>query len=139
MEIKYNKAEQYDQVINLHKQIFNENNIGFFNNLQTKNYYKTFVATQGNKVVAYCIISEILDEAEIINIATDKDFRQHNIASNLLKYSLDNINAKTVFLEVSANNVAAKKLYEKCGFKAYATRKKYYGDTDAILMNLQKN
>ena len=133
MEIQYNKAEQYDQVINLHKQIFNENN------LQTKDYYKTFVATQGNKVVAYCIISEILDEAEIINIATDKDFRQHNIASHLLKYSLDNINAKTVFLEVSANNVAAKKLYEKCGFKAYATRKKYYGDTDAILMNLQKN
>ena len=139
MEIKYNKAEQYDQVINLHKQIFNENNISFFSNLQTKDYYKTFVATQGNKVVAYCIISEILDEAEIINIATDKDFRQHNIASHLLKYSLDNINAKTVFLEVSANNVAAKKLYEKCGFKAYATRKKYYGDTDAILMNLQKN
>ena len=97
------------------------------------------MSTHNKRVVSYCIISEIMDEAEVINIATDKDYRNKNIASELLKYSLENINAQKVFLEVASDNVGAKKLYEKCGFSQYAIRKKYYGDTDAILMSMQKN
>ncbi len=139
MEIKYQVATSFNQIIELHKQIFNEDNQTFFNNLQTKNYYKTFVATHKNNVIAYCIISEIAGEAELINIATVANFRKTSVATNLLNFALKNITAEVVFLEVSQTNIPAIKLYTKCGFINYGIRKNYYGDNDAILMKKQMN
>ena len=139
MEIKFKRTQNFADVINLHKQIFNEDNKSFFNSIQSKDHYKTFEATHNNKLIAYCIISDIGGEAEVINIATICEFRNQNIATKLLDYATDNINAKTVYLEVSHTNQPAINLYKKCGFKEYGIRKKYYGDTDAILMKKHKN
>ena len=76
MEIKYSKALDLQPVIELHKQLFNEDNQSFFNSIQTRDYYKTFIATHKSIAVAYCIISEIAGEAEIINIGTIKEYRK---------------------------------------------------------------
>ena len=122
----------------MHKQIFNEDNKVFFENLASKSYYKIFAATQENNIVAYCIISELGDEAELINIATKQEFRKNGIAKNLLTFAIDNTNASTYFLEVSTDNVAAIKLYNSVGFAEISRRKKYYGNTDAIIMRKQK-
>ncbi len=138
MEINFEKATRLDAVIELHKKIFEEDNKSFFESIQSRPYYKTFVASHNEELVAYCIISEIADQAELINIGTRQDFRNQNIASQLLSFAVNNIDAKEVFLEVSTTNTHAIKLYQKCGFVEYGIRKKYYGDTDAILMKLQK-
>lgn len=43
--------------------------------------------------------------------------------------------ANKIFLEVRKSNVAAARLYEKAGFKAFSVRKKYYDDgEDAVVM-----
>jgi len=138
MEIKFSKAENFAPIIELHKQLFNEDNQSFFNSIQTRDYYKTFVATHKSIAIAYCIISEIAGEAEIINIGTIQEYRGKNVATNLLNYALENINANVVFLEVSNTNEPAIKLYKKCGFTEYGIRKNYYGHSDAILMKKQK-
>jgi len=46
--------------------------------------------------------------------------------------------ATAAFLEVRSENSPAQALYEKCGFKAIATRPNYYTDPpeDAVVMSL---
>ena len=138
MEFKFFEAKKFDDVIALHKKVFHENNKEFFHNLKNKPYYKTFVATQGNTLVAYCIMSEILGEAELINIATDAAFRNMGVAKKLLSFALEKIDAHTCFLEVSTANDAAIKLYKSVGFEQISIRKKYYGEFDAIVMKRTK-
>ena len=138
MEIKCNKTTDFDGVIALHRQIFHEDNNMFFENLKTKNYYHVFVATHQNQIVAYCIISQIDNQAELINIATISGYRHRGIAKKLLSFAIDNLTAKEIFLEVSTNNDSALKLSGSVGFIEISRRKKYYGDSDAIIMKLQK-
>lgn len=139
MEINFYQTTTYDKVIQLHKEIFKENNQSFFESLASRDYYKTFVATQNDTLVAYCIISEIAGEAEIINVATIPSFRNQGVATQLLEYVINTIESKDIFLEVSTTNLSAIELYTKVGFVKYSVRKKYYGNTDAILMKLHKN
>jgi ribosomal-protein-alanine N-acetyltransferase len=46
-------------------------------------------------------------------------------------------NAKKIFLEVAADNIPARKLYEKQGYIAIGKRPKYYDGVDAIIMEKQ--
>lgn len=137
MEIKYEKSSDFQKVIELHKQIFNEDNQSFFESIQTREYYKTFVATHLQSPVAYCIISIIAGEAEIINIGTSPRYRHNGIATKLLEFALNNVGAQVAYLEVSNTNLSAIGLYKKCEFVEYGIRKKYYGTSDAILMKKQ--
>ena len=41
---------------------------------------------------------------------------------------------ETITLEVSSTNIGALTLYKKCNFKEVGIRKKYYKDSDAIIM-----
>lgn len=139
MEIKYQRAIEIDPVIQLHKELFQEDNQSFFESIKSRDYYKTFVATHLGEPVAYCIISVIVGEAEIINIGTKSAYRNLGIATKLLDYALKNSQASVVFLEVSNTNVPAINLYKQIGFQEYGVRKKYYGTSDAILMKKQMN
>ena len=137
MENKFELCKDFDQVISLHKNIFHEDNQTFFDNLKTKDYYKTFVISQNQRIIAYCIMSIIAGEAELINIATDVDFRNCGYAKKLLEYSIEHVNANKIFLEVSTDNTNAIKLYNSVGFKQIYIRKNYYGDKDAIIMQYE--
>lgn len=81
----------------------------------------------------------VLDEAELISVGVHPDARGGGIAIAMLgimENEVKKIGAKKIFLEVSHINTPAIKLYEKCGFTTFGTRKKYYSDgTDAILMS----
>lgn len=71
----------------------------------------------------------VLDEAELLTIATDPAARRAGIAAALLHQFQDVARAqggKTVFLEVSAQNAQALALYENAGFQLLARRKGYY-------------
>lgn len=138
MEIKLIKPDEMPKVIELHKEIFKEDNKLFFENLIAKPYYKTFVLTHENKFVAYCIISVIDRQAEIINIGTQQNYRGKGFAKQLLAYVMNNLTFDKMFLEVSTNNVAAIRLYKSVGFQEISRRKNYYGDSDAIIMEKQK-
>lgn len=100
----------------------------------------TLVCKMRERMVGYANFSIAVDEAELIKIVVDKDYRRQGIASNLLEKSLvalKNRGVKIVFLEVRIDNEGAKKCYEKMGFEHYFTRPKYYNGIDAMLYRLK--
>ena len=91
-----------------------------------------------DEIMCYGGIKIILDEANIMNIVTKKDKRNHGFARFILN-ELINIskeeNCTSITLEVRENNMPAIHLYELFDFIEVGRRKNYYknGDT-AILM-----
>lgn len=79
-----------------------------------------------------------MDEAEIITIGVHPGHRGAGIGRALLTIAEIEIKKKPVvkiFLEVAEDNIPARILYEKSGYRVIGRRPKYYdGDIDAILM-----
>ena len=102
------------------------------------NSNKLKVLVADNKIIGYITIGKVLDEAEIERIAIIKELRKMGYATNLLNETINELigsGIKKVYLEVRSDNLAAIKLYLKCGFQNISTRKKYYKDgCDAIVM-----
>lgn len=100
---------------------------------------KCLVASLHGEVVGYVGAESVLDESNIGNIVTHKDYRGRGFASVLMEillYDLKNRGIKKVFLEVEHDNVPAIALYEKYGFVRYGYRRDYYGQgKDAVLMS----
>lgn len=89
------------------------------------------------KILGFAGIKIILDDAEIMNIVTRKDFRNLGIGSKLLSYLIDictSLNLNSIFLEVHENNQIAQNLYNKYGFKNIYVRKNYYNNNAGIIM-----
>ena len=99
---------------------------------------KYFVAKNENyEIVGFAGLKIILDEADIMNIVTKKNFRYKGIGSLLLKELINiskDLNLKTITLEVNEENINAINLYKKFEFKEIGTRKKYYKDKNGIIM-----
>ena len=103
-----------------------------------------FVArhTFSEKLLAVLCGRIAADEGEILKLAVNRSVRQTGIGTQLLNYGLDYCRQQGVkhcYLELRAANVAARQLYEKCGFVEAGKRKRYYDlpEEDAILMRRQ--
>ena len=82
------------------------------------------------------VLSRLIDgEAEILSIAVAAARRGRGLARALLDLHLRRLaglGARTVFLEVDEDNVAARALYERAGFREIGRRPGYYRqDRDA--------
>ena len=78
-----------------------------------------------------------LDEAEIISICVAPDARLTGIGIALIgvmEADLKKSGVKHIFLEVAADNVPARTMYEQCGFVQIGVRRGYYDGVDAITM-----
>lgn len=99
---------------------------------------KCYVADLHGEVVGYVGAEIVLDECNIGNIVTHKDFRGRGFATEILGILLDVLKRNgvaKVFLEVEYDNIPAIALYEKHGFTRYGQRRDYYGPgKDAVLM-----
>ena len=101
------------------------------------------VCESGGSVKGYAGMYISGPEAEITNVAVDKDFRHGGIGHGIVKYLIDEgekIGVDTFFLEVRKSNEAAIGLYGKIGFKAVGERKDFYSDPkeDGIVMQYLK-
>ena len=91
-------------------------------------------------VLGYAVLSVVLDEGNLDNIAVAPDCRRRGVADGLLSaltgFGREHLSA--LMLEVRASNAPAIALYEKHGFAAVGRRKNYYTAPreDAILMTL---
>ena len=74
------------------------------------------------------------DEADIVDIIIQKEFRNQGLGSSLINYALCTNNLKKLNLEVRENNINAIKFYEKLGFVKVRTIKNYYGNENAFFM-----
>ena len=91
-------------------------------------------------VLGYAVLSVVLDEGNLDNIAVAPDCRRRGVADALLDVltGFGRENLAALMLEVRASNAPAIALYEKHGFAAVGRRKNYYDAPreDAILMTL---
>ncbi len=110
----------------------------FYKDLKREGSFYSIAIIDGMPV-GFAGIQKVLDEADLTNIAVDKNYRNTGIATVLLKqifdYCVQN-SVKSINLEVRETNTAAIKLYLKMGFKECGIRKRYYSNTGeaAILM-----
>lgn len=95
--------------------------------------------TTDGEIIGYGIAYTVGDEGEIATLAVAASARGRGLGAALLRTLLRRCaaqaGARQVFLEVRAGNVAAQRLYERCGFAPAGLRRRYYADgEDAILM-----
>jgi ribosomal protein S18 acetylase RimI-like enzyme len=94
------------------------------------------IAVVGAKPAGFCAWWQNLpDEAELLNLAVDPDFRRQGVASALLT-SLSSAARGEIFLEVAETNTPAIGLYLRFGWEQTGIRKGYYsqGKINAIVM-----
>lgn len=100
---------------------------------------KFLIAEKGFDFAGYISLNTAADEGYINNIAIQPSFRRQGIAERLLT-ALDKKAQKFelafLSLEVRESNLAAIKLYEKCGYQNMGIRKNFYADPreNAIIM-----
>jgi len=103
-----------------------------------------FLVTAGTIDVGMAICRVVVDEAELLTVAVDPAHRRRGAAGLLLGAVVDKVRgdgARTLFLEVGADNPGARTLYDSLGFRAAGRRAGYYvrpgrPAADAVIMRL---
>lgn len=88
-------------------------------------------ASENEKVVSYCTVVTVLDEAQIINLATRPECRGRGLAESVMDKVVSECAARKIVslsLEVRVSNIKAISLYKKCGFIIAGERKDFYKD-----------
>ena len=93
-------------------------------------------------IVGFSGIWMMAGEAHITNIAVRQEYRGRGLGEMLLIATIDlaiGLKASFMTLEVRVSNQAARKLYEKYGFKQTGLRRSYYLDNreDAVIMSTE--
>ena len=94
------------------------------------------IAEHDQQIIGYIAWQHIQDEIELHLIATALSHRQQGIASQLMQALITTAQQHhaRIILEVRASNHIAQALYRKHQFAPIATRKNYYGNEDAVIM-----
>ncbi|WP_055482893.1 ribosomal protein S18-alanine N-acetyltransferase [Sphaerimonospora mesophila] len=96
------------------------------------------VAETGGEIVGYAGLAAAADQADVQTIAVAAGHRRSGIGAALMNALLAEAvrrGARSVFLEVRADNAPAQAMYERFGFEPLGLRRRYYDDgTDAITM-----
>ncbi len=110
--------------------------------IETNRLAQYIVARVGDQVVAYAGMWLMVDEAHITTFAVHPRWRRQRIGERLLLALLDlatGRRAREATLEVRLSNLAARRLYEKYGFRPVGLRPRYYSDDneDALIMTTE--
>jgi ribosomal-protein-alanine N-acetyltransferase len=85
------------------------------------------------RLVAMVISRRAADEAEVLTLAVASGRRRNGLGRALLATHFGRLSAlgiRTLFLEVGADNSAARALYERLGFALVGQRTGYYRQSD---------
>lgn len=115
LNINYAKLNKLDDIVN-------------------DNNQKVYVYIINNNVVGFLHITISFDEADIVDIITSEEYRNHGIGNSLISYAIKDNNLKKINLEVRESNKIAIEFYQKMNFKKVRIIKKYYGTEDAFFM-----
>lgn len=111
----------------------------FYNEFVKNHFAVYFVIVDNEKIIGYCGVWLVVDEAHITNIAILPEYRGQKLGELLLRSIMDfsiEAGAKSMTLEVRVSNIVAQSLYKKLGFFEGGIRKNYYTDNheDALVM-----
>jgi ribosomal-protein-alanine N-acetyltransferase len=110
--------------------------------LMTNRLASYLVARLGGRIVGYGGMWLMVDEAHITTFAVHPAWRRQRIGERLLLAFMDlarDRHAREATLEVRLSNLAARRLYEKYGFRPVGLRPRYYSDNneDALIMTTE--
>ncbi|MBE5877762.1 MAG: ribosomal-protein-alanine N-acetyltransferase [Lachnospiraceae bacterium] len=110
-----------------------------FEDILTRSDRVYLVAVCGDEVVGGCMMSEIVGEGDISNVAVYEQYRGQRIADALLKSMFALGSERGILdytLEVRSQNQSAIRLYERNGFVTEGVRKSFYQKPtdDALIM-----
>jgi len=95
-----------------------------------KLYSETFLVAEKNyEVIGYIVAKTDCSRAHILSIAVKNNWRRKRIGFTLLQMLIIKLKSKRIneiILEVELNNIPAKTLYERVGFKLIKEIKNYY-------------
>jgi ribosomal-protein-alanine N-acetyltransferase len=94
-------------------------------------------AVGGERLSGYLICSRYDQTWHLMNVAVDPARQRRGLATALLAEMIERAGANApLTLEVRTSNAGAIALYERFGFRAAGTRRRYYQDTgeDALIM-----
>jgi ribosomal-protein-alanine N-acetyltransferase len=108
--------------------------------LKNKSY--TLVVDNPNQIRGYLLFSKLIDEAEILRIATKPEYQHQSVGKTVFQEMIDELSAERfqqVVLEVREDNNIAIRFYLKQGFKKTGVRKKYYQNPicNALIFRLE--
>ncbi|MGE3624629.1 MAG: ribosomal protein S18-alanine N-acetyltransferase [Bdellovibrionales bacterium] len=88
-----------------------------------------WIAHNGETPIAFILFQVLPGQAEILTFGVHPSVQRQNIGSALLRHAMNVLRKDgntRIFLEVAADNYAARKLYETVGFTVTGTRTNYY-------------
>lgn len=105
---------------------------------------KGFVFATESNAIGFALMRVAADEAELLTLAVHPGHRRRGAGRALLDAVIGasrSLAARTLFLEVGADNDAARALYDRAGFEIVGRRQGYYrrsaaAPADAIVMRL---
>lgn len=141
MIVKRCSQDDIDKIYNIEEKSFSDplKKETILKDLERDSYY--CYGLYDEDLVAFISYEKVIDEAQIISVATAPAYRQRGYAKKLFNEVVavaENDGVEFFSLEVRSNNTPAIALYESLGFKTVGVRKNYYRnpDSDAILMDL---
>lgn len=93
------------------------------------------LAHDSGEPLGFILIRVAADECEILSLGVVPTSRGQGTGSRLVERAAHRASergARTMFLEVNVNNTAAKRLYEKLGFREAGRRGGYYRSCDSL-------
>ena len=111
----------------------------FYNELYQNQFAVYLVLEEKGRVVGYCGVWIVVDEAHITNVALLPEFRGKGMGEAIMRQLMlvaKGKGAQTMTLEVRVSNDVARSLYRKLGFQEGGLRKNYYTDNqeDGLVM-----
>lgn len=139
-EIRPMLEKDLDQVVELENASFSQpwSRDDFLEAIVNEN--KLFLIIELNQqIIGMCGYHNIVNEAEITNVAINSNFRKRKLGYQMLNQLLELGSKRGVIaftLEVRVSNEGAIALYERLGFKVEGMRKDFYAQPqeDALIM-----
>jgi ribosomal-protein-alanine N-acetyltransferase len=138
---RFMREEDIDQVLEIEHASFATpwSREAFYNELNMNKFAVYIVLEVDKKVVGYCGVWVVIDEAHVTNIAILPEYRGRKFGEALMQNLFDvarTMGAKSMTLEVRVTNYVAQSMYRKFGFQKGGLRKNYYTDNqeDALVM-----
>ena len=125
---------------------FDSNSISLWTKKQWSNEFKRenvkiFGLLLSNFVIGICAYQLVHDEAQINYFVVNQEFRKRGYGSFLMSYLIElceKLDINKILLEVSQDNNAAEKFYNRFNFSTVGIRRNYYKDgSNALLKEKQ--
>lgn len=133
--------EDIDQILEIEQASFATpwSRDAFYNELYQNQFAVYLVLEEKSRVVGYCGVWIVVDEAHITNVAMLPEFRGKGMGEAIMRKLMlvaKGKGARTMTLEVRVSNDVARSLYRKLGFQEGGIRKNYYTDNqeDGLVM-----